>query len=104
MAKLPIKRGSHRGIGRIYGFRAVDSLASRVVGANRKTRLPGPEELREKADGTRIPRKKQALLLEAERAEKNRLAAEKRMIGPKAEECARRALEAAKWDRENPKG
>ena len=103
MAKLPIKRGSHRGIGRIYGFRPVNAVASRVMGRRKNDPILDPKELRERAERTTNQKKKQALLMEAERAEKKRRAAANRMIGTKAEERARRALEAAKRHRENPK-
>ena len=97
------KKSGHRGIGHIYGFRAVDSLASRVMGTNKKKALPDPKKLHERAERITNPRKKQALLLEATRAEKNFRTTARRMTRAKAEARARRAMEAAKWHRESPK-
>ena len=86
---------------RYDGIRPIHAVASRILRTDNAQPLPNPEKLRERAERARNPKRKRALILETEHAEKNLRAIKGRMAGPKAEARARRALEAAKWRREN---
>ncbi len=97
------KKSNRRGAEQYDDIHPVDAVAARVLGTNKTKPLRNPQELRERVDRATNPKRKQALLLKAEQAEKKLRAIRKRMTGPKAETEARRALEAAKWRRESPK-
>lgn len=100
-------RKSGSGTSKIYSSRRlkpIDRVASRVVDAN-KVHKPNLEKLRKKAAMERDPEEATRLLEGVKRMEKAderaKNAQKKRLVGPAAEERARKALEAAKWRRDN---
>ena len=76
----------------------VNQVAARVLGD--PEHRPRHEVLFEKAKQIKVGEKREALMVEARAA---RAAYEKRMTSKSAEDCARRALDRAKWQRNGSK-
>lgn len=92
----------------VYRMTPIDRVAARVLPGRTKQTPPNLENLRAKATRATNPEKKRKLLeraVAAEKAAKRSKAAKKaaasRMVSTNAVERARKALEAAKWKREN---